>query len=256
MIPDTVLADLGVLPLAGILLVAFAAGLLRGFSGFGSSLLVVPTLGLVIGPAPAVVIGTLLEALATAMLVPSCIAHTSRSRLLTMGPAACVAIPLGHFALIELDPALSNLAISMAVVVMSAMVWRQSSLRLTHGRRGDIGAGVVSGFLTGFGSIGGPPLVLYILAGVDSATRKRADIVVVAGIAQAAAFVSMLFFGLLTFGGAGGAVLLAPAFFLGGTLGNRLFLRASEDTYQRVALGALLAAALLLLCVNLVRLLR
>lgn len=256
MIPFTVLVELGEVQLAGVLFVAFLAGLLRGFSGFGSSLLLVPTLGLVIGPATAVVIGTLMEGLATAMLVPSCIAHTSRRRLLTMGPASCVAIPLGHFALIRLDPSFSNLAISTAVVLMSAAVWCQGSFRLPHGTHGDMGAGLFSGFLTGFGSIGGPPLVLYILAARGSAIQKRADIVVVAGIGQAAAFVSMMCFGLLTFGGAGGAALLAPAFFCGGIVGARLFLLASEQTYQRVALGTLFVAAVLLLCMNLVNLVR
>lgn len=249
------LAELGMFHVAALLAVAFAAGLLRGFSGFGSSLLLVPALALVIGPVAAVAVGTLLESLATAMLVPSSVAHANRRRLLTMSPAACVAIPLGHFALLKLDPAVSNLAISAAVVFMSGMVWRGMPLRLPGGQRGDVGIGLVSGFLTGFGSIGGPPMVLYVLAGAGSSLQKRADLIVVAGIAQAAAFVSMVVFGLLTVSGAGGAAVLAPMFLGGGFLGSRLFRRASERTYQRVALGALFAAAAILLSVNIAKVL-
>jgi uncharacterized membrane protein YfcA len=66
----------------------------------------------------------------------------------------------------------------------------------------------------------------------------------------------MIAFGLLTFTGAGGAALVAPVFFGGGVLGARLFRRASEQTYQRVALGALFVAAAVLLCLNVLKLLR
>ena len=248
-------AGLSGLWIAVILLVTLAAGLLRGFSGFGSSLLLVPVLGIAMGPIPAVAIGTLLEALATLMLVPSSLAHTTRHRLATMGLSALVAIPIGHFALRELDPLLSNLAISAAVVAMAGLMWRGTDLPLPRGSRGETGAGIVSGFLTGFGSIGGPPLVLYILAGSDPARRKRADLIVVSGVAQLAAVVSMMLFGLLTFDGASSAAYLAPVFFGGGVLGARLFRQASERAYQQVALGALFLAALALLCTNLARLL-
>ncbi|MCZ7558737.1 MAG: sulfite exporter TauE/SafE family protein [Burkholderiaceae bacterium] len=150
-------AGLGGLWIAAILVVTLAAGLLRGFSGFGSSLLLVPVLGLAMGPVAAVAIGTLLEALATLMLVPSSLAHTTRHRLATMGLSALIAIPVGHLALRELDPLLSNLAISAAVVAMAGLMWRGMSLPLPRGTAGETGAGVASGFLTGFGSIGGPP---------------------------------------------------------------------------------------------------
>jgi uncharacterized membrane protein YfcA len=250
------LADLGIVQSLGVAIVTLAAGTLRGFTGFGSSLLLVPVLALVIGPTTAVVIGTLLEALATMMLGPSSVVHANGRRLVAIGVAGAVAIPVGHFALLKLDPSLSNVAISAAVVVMSGLVWRGAGLRLPRGPGGEAGTGLISGFLTGFGSIGGPPLVLYVLAGGGSAVQKRADVIVVAGFLQAIAVVSMTVFGLLTFSGAGGAALLAPVFFAGGVLGARLFAHASEQTYQRVALGSLFVAAAALLCMNVVRLVR
>ncbi len=248
-------AGLGGIQIAVILAFTLAAGLLRGFSGFGSSLLLVPVLGLTMGPVPAVAIGTLLEALATLMLVPSSLAHTTRDRLVTMGLSALVAIPAGHYALRELDPLVSNLAISAAVVAMAGLMWRGTAVPLPRGRRGETAAGVMSGFLTGFGSIGGPPLVLYILAGREPARHKRADLIVVSGVAQLAAVGSMLLFGLLGFDGASSAAYLVPVFFGGGVFGAWLFRHASERTYQQVALGALFVAAVALLCTNLARLL-
>jgi uncharacterized protein len=253
---DTFVVGLNDLQVAGIAAVVFLAALLRGYAGFGSSLLMVPILALVIGPKTAVAISTLLEGLATLMLVPSNFRHVTRGSLVRMGPPAVFAIPFGHVALLGLDPSLSNVAISAAVTVMAAMVWSGSSLRLPRGTGGQVGVGLTSGFLTGFGSVGVPPLVLYVLAGSGPAVNKRADVIVIAGMSQAAAIVSMIVLGVLTPSGAVGGALLAPVFFVGGVLGARLFLFSSERAYQRVALGALLISAIVLTCVNLLNLLR
>lgn len=250
----TSFAGLGPAPIAGILLVVFVAALLRGYAGFGSSLLMVPVLALAIGPTPAVAISLLLEGLATMMLVPSSLKYANRTALWTMGPAAVLGIPFGHLALVSLDPSVTNVAISAVITVMAAMVWRGATLGLPRGAGAQVGVGLSSGFLTGFGSVGGPPLVLYILAGSDAAQHKRADVIAVAGMSQAAGIVSMILFGVLTLGSAAGALLLAPVFFGGGILGARLFRLSSERAYQRIALGALFVSAAALMVVNLTRL--
>jgi hypothetical protein len=155
----TPIADLGALQFSGIAFVVFIAALLRGDAGFGSSLLMVPVLALAIGPKSAVAISLLLEGPATMMLVPSSLKYTNRATVRTMGPAAVCGIPFGHLALTRLDPSLTHVAISAAVTVMAAMVWRGSTLGLPRGMGAQFGVGLVSGFLTGFGSVGGPPLV-------------------------------------------------------------------------------------------------
>lgn len=252
---DSPIAGLGYLPIAGIVLVVFVAALLRGYAGFGSSLLMVPVLALAIGPTPAVAISMLLEGLATLMLVPSSWKYADRGTLRAMGAAAVLGIPFGQMALTRLDPSVTNVAISAAVTAMAAMVWRGEMLRLPRNTAAQAGVGLTSGFLTGFGSVGGPPLVLYILSGSDPAAHKRADVIVVAGLSQAAGILSMIVFGVLTPGAALGALLLAPVFFGGGTLGARLFRLSSERAYQRIALGALLISAAALMMINLARLL-
>jgi uncharacterized membrane protein YfcA len=249
------MASVGALEATGIGLVVFLAALLRGYAGFGSSLLMVPVLALVIGPRTAVAIGVLLEGVATLMLVPATYRFANRHAVRKMGTAAVLAVPLGHLALISLDPSMTNLAISAAVTLMTAMMWRGKALWLPRGTATQISVGATSGFLTGFGSVGGPPLVLYILAGPDAAAQKRADVIAVAGIAQGAAIISMTVFGVLTLGGAVGALLLAPVFFGGGILGAQLFSRSSDRAYQRIALGALFASAVSLMIVNAFRLL-
>lgn len=235
-------------------LLAFAAGLLRGFSGFGSSLLVVPVFSLFAGPAPAVAVATLLECVATLLLFVPALQHTNKPALIPISSAASLAIPLGHFTLIHLNPNLTNVLISAAVALMSGWMIVGGRFQFPRNMAGKVSAGALSGFLTGFGGIGGPPLVLYVLSGSESAEIKRANVITISGVALIAAIFSMLYFGLLNRDALLGGIALAPIFLLGGMAGSRLFRAAPEKIYQRVAVGSLAGLSLLTLLANVIRL--
>lgn len=229
------------------------AGILRGFSGFGSSLLVVPILGIMVGPAIAVTIATLLECFATLLLVVPAVRHTNMRILIPLAASASAAIPAGHAALTFLNPSLSNLLISLAVVCMAFWMIAGGTVRFPRGLFGRIFAGSLSGLLTGFGSAGGPPLMLYILSGPETAEIKRANVITVSGAALIAAVGSMYYFGLLERQALTGGLLLAPIFLAGGMIGARLFRAAPERLYQRVALGTLAVISCIVFVVNLIR---
>jgi hypothetical protein len=90
------------------LLAAVAAGIVRGFSGFGSGLVLVPSLTLLVGPAVAVPVVVLLDAVVAAWLVPGAVAHARWPTLLPLGLSAALAIPVGSVALAALDGDLSG----------------------------------------------------------------------------------------------------------------------------------------------------
>lgn len=247
--------SLGELQIAAIALVVFLAALLRGYAGFGSSLLMVPVFTLAVDPKLAVCIGLLLEGVATLMLVPAALRHADQRTVLSMGSASVLGIPLGQVALLSLDPTVTSLAISLLVTLMAAAAWRGEIFWLPRGPFTRVGVGATSGFLTGFGSVGGPPLVLYALSGSEEAVRKRADVIVIAGVTQAAAIVSMTLFGAFTLAGAASAIFLSPVFYVGGMVGVRLFSKSNERAYLRIAFAALFVSAVSLVIVNAARLL-
>lgn len=230
-----------------------AAGILRGFSGFGSALLVVPAIGMVVGPTTAVAIATLLEGFAALLLLRSALPHTNMRMFLGMVPAASCAIPVGHVLLTQLNPTLSNLLISFAVACLALWSMNGATLQLPRGLSGQIVAGGLSGFLTGFGGVGGPPLVLYIVSGTGTAEIKRANLIVISGAALVTAIVSMFYFGLLQAKVLISGLYLTPIFLAGGLVGIQLFHRAPERIYQRVVLSTLVALASVIFATNLVR---
>jgi hypothetical protein len=93
--------------------------------------------------------------------------------------------------------------------------------------------------------VGGPPVVLYYLAGDGSAAALRATVICyffALDVVSAGIFAAR---GLLTVQVVGLTVVSVPAAVLGVWLGSRWFAQASEVTYRRVAYGLIAAVALI-----------
>lgn len=217
-------------------------------------MILVPPLGFVLGPTLAVTIGTILECVANLILFFPALRQTNFRMLVPMVTAASAAVPIGHAALTLTDPSLSNLLISLAVLCMSVWIIAGSAIKFPRGLFGRLFAGSLSGFFNGFGSAGGPPLMLYILSGSDPAEVKRANIITVSGVALIAAVVSMYCFGLLERRALTVGILLAPIFLIGGLIGVRVFRAAPERFYRQVALIALVVTSFIMFFANLFRL--
>jgi uncharacterized membrane protein YfcA len=223
--------------LAGLAVVTLLAGLVRGFTGFGAGLLMAPWFLMMLGPTRAVPVLVALELVASARLVPSSLREVDPRSSLSLALPACLAVPLGSSLLVALDPVPVRRAISVIILVFVAALasgWR-------HRRKPPVLAlaatGATSGLLSGFGGVGGPPVVLLLVSGPDTAARNRATLIVFFAMTQTAATIAFAFHGLLTAEVLWRALLLAPVFLLGTHLGASWFHPGRERLYRRVALS-------------------
>lgn len=229
--------------LAAAVAIAVVAGVVRGITGFGGALVMTPPLALLFGPALAVPVVLLLESVAaTPMLVQT--RRQVRWRLI--GPilaAACVTLPLGGYLLATADPDALRRAIAAIVIVFSALLlrgWRYAG----HPRLpSSLGLGALSGAMAGATSIGGPPIILYLLSGPDPIETTRANLTLfVAGVSYAA--IAMLWAGgLLGAAAAWTGLLLAPGYYGGLILGTRAFVRFSDTRFRQFTLLLLIAVS-------------
>jgi len=232
-------SDLLTAELAGLALVTLLAGLVRGFTGFGAGLLMAPWFVLMLGPVRAVPVLVALELVASARLVPAALREIDPRSTLALGLPACLAVPLGSLLLVGLDPGLVRRTISLIILVCVAALasgWR-------HARRPSgmamATAGTVSGLLSGFGGVGGPPVVLLLVSGPDTAARNRATLIVFFAMTQTAATIAFAYHGLLIGEVLWRTALLAPVFLLGTHLGASWFHPSRERLYRRIALSLL-----------------
>jgi uncharacterized membrane protein YfcA len=226
-------------------LTAFAAGLSRGFSGFGAALIFVPVAARLVGPQLASAILAVVDAvLATPFIWPAW-KLASRQAVGFMVLGAMVGIPLGTAVLALTNPLYLRWFIVGAAAVMLVLLlsgWRY------HGRPHGlltVAVGALSGVFSGIAQIGGPPVVAYWLGGVAQAGTARASIILFFAASTAIAIASYLAGGLLTWDVVKLSLVVAPGYGFGLWIGAKLFGHASDLMFRRVSLG-LIALAILL----------
>ena len=99
-----------------MLLVVFVAGIVRGFTGFGSALLAVPALAVIYGPVQAVVIEVLIEVPVCLGLLPTAVKHAERRTILPMIAMFFLFVPVGAVLLTTINPDLVKIFISLFVL--------------------------------------------------------------------------------------------------------------------------------------------
>ena len=102
------------------LAVATAAGMMRGFAGFGSGMLMAPIFAILFGPVETVAVIILMESVVTVQLMPGVRHEIDWRFVLPMGVAAMLLMPLGSWLLITIDAEI--VARSMAAIVVGFVV--------------------------------------------------------------------------------------------------------------------------------------
>lgn len=217
------------------LAISIAAGLVRGFTGFGSALIYIPLISAVYGPHIAAPTLLLFDTICSVPFAIQCWPHSTRREVLPVAIAGALALPVGVAALLYVDVLVLRWFIAMLVLFALVVLitgWRY------HGRptlAASLGVGAFAGFGSGAVQIAAPALLVFWLGGPNSATTVRANIMVLFAIQGMLAIVAYSFSGLF------GAEVLALGFVLGVpfviamTVGARWFRGTSDKIYRRVA---------------------
>ena len=219
--------------------VAAAAGLMRGFAGVGSGMLMAPFFAILFGPVQTVAVIILMELVVTAQLLPGVRREINWSVIAPMGVAAALFMPAGSWLLVTLDPELLARFIALVVLVFSIILmigWRYDGEKKVWM---SAGTGALSGVLIASTSLGNPPVMVYLLSSRDSAATNRANFTGYFAVTLIALIVLMAAAGLIDRNAVVTAAILLPVFMAGAFVGSRLFRKSSEALYRRVALGFL-----------------
>ncbi|MBD2110212.1 sulfite exporter TauE/SafE family protein [Nodosilinea sp. FACHB-13] len=223
------------------------AGFTRGFSGFGSGLILAPALSLLFHPQLVVVTVLLIEMTAGAGLVPGALQKTKWPQVLPLVLSATVMVPVGAHFLALLEPTLLRRIIG-GLILGFVLLLLSGKSRYTHSPLAmTSGVGALSGFLTGLAGIGGPPIVLYQMSSSNLAAANRANFIVFFALIQLIALGSYWASGLISIAVGGLFIRFLPAFFLGQLLGQLCFKRVDEALFRRFVMGLLLTVAVLAL---------
>jgi len=212
---------------------------MRGITGFGAALVMVPALSLML-PTQVAVVTVVLTTLATN--VPMSIATRHEADWRTVGwvtAGAMFGLIPGLWLLYHLPSDVLRRIVG-TVVIASTVLLAVAKPRHAHWAPPyRVGAGALGGLLNGAVSLGGPPVVLYFLWTTATPQTSRASFVAYFTMLQFVQLSFLIWAGLVSFTVVGWAGIVAPAMLAGTYLGSRIF-RAGGYLYFRIlALGLL-----------------
>ena len=219
---------------------AFVAGVMRGFSGFGAALAIAPVLALTVGPRAAIPAILFLMLATSVQLAPRAMRDANWPVVIPLSIGGVIGIVIGSWLLIVVNQELVRKSISVTVIFFAMVMltgWRY---------RGSVGpmitgfAGWLGGLISGVAAAGGPAVIIFLLAGPDSAARNRAAIILYFIFSQIIALMVYWFGDLITLKTFWIALPMLPTIMFGTWIGEKLFGKASEDLYRIIALVFLL----------------
>jgi uncharacterized membrane protein YfcA len=221
------------------------AAVVRGFSGFGFSLLSITAISLMLPVSQIVPSIFLLEVAASLNLIPGIWREIDWKSLRWLMVGYVIGLPVGTYALIHAPADPAQILLGFVVIVTAAMMLRGFRLERTPAPAACTGTGAASGVLNGAFGIGGPPVVLFYLSAPGAAAIGRASIIFFflftdllgilyfasQGIVTQQSFVQFFFW--------------MPTLLIGIWIGAHGFRRMNEATFRRWVLIILIALAVL-----------
>ena len=213
----------------------FAAGIIRGATGFGFSMLALVLLTFVMPPAQVVPMLLLWEILASAGHAPfvwrQCDWKVTGLLLLGVIPLT----PVGMSLLIHVPAQAMTIGVNALVLVLTLVLLSGVKPSRPLGSLGIVGVGAATGFVNGASSNGGPPVVLFMLVTLP-AEAARATLIVFFLALDVLTSCFFVHSGLMSWQSVVDALVVLPFMWIGMWLGTRWFHSVDEARFKRYVL--------------------
>lgn len=214
------------------------SGVLRGVSGFGTSLFSVPVLSLTFAPSDVAPIMMGAQILSGLQTVSSDKHFISWSCVTPLAIASSFTAIIGAVAPVNVDTNQARLIMSLivtAAVVILISGWhyhRSPHLAIS------LGVGAISGLLNGFSAMGGPPLIAFFLGGPFKPATSRSSMTFLFMVQGAASLICIAVLGGICVETWLTMVAIFPLMAAGTVVGTRLFQAIGSTHYRLVSINA------------------
>ena len=233
------------LPLALASGLVFLAAIVRGYSGFGFSLLAITSLSLIFPPAQVIPAIFMLEIAASLHTLPAIWRDVHWRSLSLLMVGTVVGTPFGVYLLANIAPAPMTLALAVFVLAATALLWRGFALKSMPGTSATLAVGAATGIANGAFGIGGPPVILFYFASPAGHAVGRASLVAFFILTDVTGLIFLAREGLFTKEPGILALAFLPALAAGVWLGARSFKTADPARFRKIVLIILAGLALL-----------
>lgn len=216
-------------------LVSFVAGLVRGFAGFGSGLILLPATAALLGPVAGITAMTIADLLGPVPILRRAVRDVFLPDLARLLGATFFTLPVGVALLLLLDPQVFRYALSVVALITLALLISGLRYRGTLTPPLVYTTGGLAGLLGGTIGVPGPPIITLYLASSLSAHVIRATILLYLFVYDLFLMVIYALNDRLFVGAVAIGVVLAVPQICGNILGALVFRPSLERFYRLVA---------------------
>ncbi|HLY53091.1 MAG TPA: sulfite exporter TauE/SafE family protein [Steroidobacteraceae bacterium] len=221
------------------------AAVVRGYSGFGFSLLSITALSLFFEPRAIIPSIFILEVAASAHLMLGAWREVHWQSLRWLAAGCLIGTPAGVYLLARVPSAPLTLALSAIVLLLASLLARGFVLRAMPGRTATAATGLASGLLNGSIGVGGPPVVMFFFGSPAAVATGRASMIAYFLFTDLLGLAWQWRERLLDRTVLERALVYAPALVVGVWLGNRAFRSVNPERFRYWVLRLLMALAAL-----------
>lgn len=242
--PDLIASVTATPGLMWLLIAALVAGIVRGFSGFGTAMIYLPVAGQFLSPFEALTTMVVMDMIGPLPNVPRSIRDGHPRDVMRMAAGMMVALPLGVFALTQVAPEVFRYGVSLVTLILLALLVSGLRYHGTLTRPMIYGSGALSGLLAGSVGLAGPPVIMLYMASARAAHVVRANLMLYLILADIMMLLVMAAFGQLIGSAIGLGLMVAVPYLIGNMTGAWMFRPGAERVYRSVAYLIIAVSAL------------
>lgn len=228
-----------------VLLAVVLAGLVRGFSGFGTAMIYLPLAGIVLDPFILITAMVVMDLIGPLPNVPRAMRDGDLGQVGLLALGMVVGLPFGVAILMVIDAETFRWLVSLLIFALLAVLISGSRYRGPGDRRAVVGAGFLGGLAGGAVGLAGPPVIMFYMASHLAVSKVRANILLILVLTDVALLVAYGFSGKLLISGVILGAVVAGPYLLANVIGARAFDPGREGMYRGAAYVIIAASAFL-----------
>ena len=227
--------------------IVLSASFVRAISGFGQALIIAPLFTFVMDTKQAIVISVILGSISSFMVLYYTWRKIDLRVAAFLGAGVIFGIPLGAYLLLILSSNIMRLVMASVAIPFAVLLLLGHSHRFSRDSIGCVVAGFLGGTLAAATSMGGPPIVLFLLNQGLVKEKFVGTCSLIFFFITLASFITHSTLGLVDKDILIQSAILVPPLWVGIFIGIRVLPKIKPLFFQRMAAGIVVLSAVFII---------
>jgi len=219
-----------------IVIIIFFSSMIQSITGFGFAIVGTPLLLLFMEPRQVISLMTICGLLLNLMVIIKTRGRSDPKVIWPLFAASLFGIVPGVYILKVIDPSILKLCIGILILLVAFFMASNYVMTIKNEKLATILVGIVSGFMGGSTSLGGPPVALFLMNQQQDKEAFRANLVRFFCYGNIATLIIMYYMDTLDTGIFSHLIYAIPGVLVGVWLGEKSFAKVSPKFFRWLTL--------------------